>query len=217
VRGFRIELGEIESVLARHAGVRESAVVVRPGAGGEPRLVAYVSCGGSESPGLEELRTFVAGELPEYMVPSAFVVLEKLPLTGNGKVDRRALPEPEGERPELGAGYAAPRTATEEALAQIWSEVLGVARVGVHDDFFALGGHSLLATQVISRIRHATGVDVPLRTLFEHPTVSELAVTVEEAMSQDEELDRIAAALAALDEMSDEEVQAVLADQEGQG
>ena len=169
IRGFRIEPGEVEAVLAGHPGVGEAVVVVREDVPGRLRLVGYVVP--AEGAGLEPagLRAHLAARLPEHMVPGAFVVLERVPLTANGKVDRRALPAPEapGE-----AEYEAPRTAAEEVLAGIWAAVLGIDRVGVRDNFFELGGHSLLGTQVVSRARQAFGVEVPLRALFEAPTVA---------------------------------------------
>ncbi|XXX72653.1 amino acid adenylation domain-containing protein [Sorangium sp. So ce134] len=168
VRGFRIELGEIEGALRRCAGVRDAVVVARGDAPGTKRLVAYVT----GDPPAGSLREQLRARLPEYMVPSAFVVLESLPLTPSGKVDRRSLPEPDGA---LGNEHVAPRTAGEERLAGIWREVLRAERVGVTDNFFELGGHSLLATQVVSRIRRELGVEVPLRALFEAPTVELLA------------------------------------------
>jgi amino acid adenylation domain-containing protein len=170
LRGFRIETGEIEAALRRHPAVADCVVVVR-GEGGERRLVAYVA-GGADADGL---RAHLRGTLPDYMVPAAFVVLDKLPLTANGKIDRRALPEPEAAV----SAYVAPRTPTEEVLAGIWAEVLRRDRVGAEDDFFALGGHSLLATRVVSRVRGAFGVEPTVRTLFEAPTLAELAVAVE--------------------------------------
>ncbi|WP_373292927.1 AMP-binding enzyme, partial [Actinomadura citrea] len=144
VRGFRVELGEVESVLGAHRGVRDAVVVARSdGGGGVVRLVAYVVASevGGEV-GVEELRGFVSGRLPEYMVPAVFVWLGSLPLTVNGKVDRGALPVPEGERPRLGQRFVAPRTSAERVLAGLWSEVLGVSEIGVHDNFFTLGGDS---------------------------------------------------------------------------
>src|SRR5688572_21772464 len=123
------------------------------------------------------------------MVPSAFVFIDQMPLTPNGKVDRQALPEPDQSRPELGAVFVAPRTQTEEILASMWAEVLGLARVGVHDNFFELGGHSLLATQVISRVRKLFGVELPLRDVFEGPTVAELSRSVEAALRAGHGLD----------------------------
>ncbi|HEX2094370.1 MAG TPA: amino acid adenylation domain-containing protein, partial [Longimicrobiaceae bacterium] len=174
VRGFRIELGEIEAVLARHPAVREAVAVVWEAAPGDRRIVAYVT---GEDPSPAELRAHVGAHLPGYMVPSAMVALERFPLTPSGKVDRRALPAP--ERTADGTGYVGPGTPTEEILAGIWAEVLGTDRVGIHDDFFDLGGHSLLATRVVSRVRRALGVELPLRALFEAPTVAGLAGRVE--------------------------------------
>ncbi|HYG63624.1 MAG TPA: amino acid adenylation domain-containing protein, partial [Thermoanaerobaculia bacterium] len=194
VRGFRVELGEIEAALAAAPGVRQAVVLVREwragrseGAAGSPgdrRLVAYVA-GAAGDISVEELSRSLRGRLPEYMVPSAWVVLEALPLTSHGKVDRRALaaiePVEEGGEPEAGG---APRTPAEELLAGLWAEILGRARIGIHDDFFEAGGHSLLATRVISRLRDAFGVDLPLRVLFEAPTVASLAARVEVALAE---------------------------------
>jgi amino acid adenylation domain-containing protein len=185
VRGFRIELGEIESALLRHESVREAVVVAKEAAAGDLRLVAYLSGGGSHVPPIPELRTYLKELLPEYMVPSIWVALERLPLTPNGKVDRKALPEPEASRPGPDESYVAPRTPVEEVLADIWSEVLGAERVGVEDNFFDLGGHSLLVTQVASRVRSTLNVELPLRAVFESPTVAELASRVEAATADD--------------------------------
>ncbi|MET0399320.1 MAG: non-ribosomal peptide synthase/polyketide synthase [Longimicrobiaceae bacterium] len=179
VRGFRIEPGEIEAVLAAHPGVREALVIVREDAPGDRRLVAYVvpAAGGTAPAGLgEHLRT----RLPEHMVPSAVVALDAFPLGRNGKVDPAALPAPE---PAAARGRAAPRTPTEEVVAAVWAEVLRVERVGTGDDFFELGGHSLLATQVVSRVRSALGCELPLRAVFEAPTVAGLARRVDRLRS----------------------------------
>ena len=182
IRGYRIELGEIEAVLAGHPAVREAVVVARTGAAGAS-LVAYVVPAGQAEP--EALRAFLAAKLPDYMVPAAFVPLAALPLTPNGKVDLRALPAPELREPgdDAGAGgRLVPRTPLEELLAGIWSEVIGIPDVGPHDSFFKLGGHSLVATRVLSRVRDAVRVEVPLAAFFEGPTVAELARAVEEAL-----------------------------------
>ncbi len=173
IRGFRVEPGEIEAALRQHAGVREAVVVAR----GE-RLVAYVVAG-EEGAGAGDLQEFLRGRLPAALVPSAFVPLSGLPLTPTGKVDRRALPEPELKESE---GREAARTPVEEILAGIFAEVLGVAGVGRMGSFFHLGGHSLLATRVVSRVREAFGVELPLRSLFEAPTVAALAAEVEHAL-----------------------------------
>ncbi|MEO6195019.1 MAG: amino acid adenylation domain-containing protein, partial [Thermoanaerobaculia bacterium] len=177
VRGFRIELGEIEAALAEHPGVREAAVVAREDRPGDVRLVGYVSSAARPDPSPQALAAFLAERLPAYMVPAAWVLRERLPLTANGKVDRAALPAPV-ERGSGGA-YVAPRSPVEQVLAGIWEEVLEVQRVGVEDDFFALGGHSLVAAQVTSRVLKAFSVELPLRLLFEHPTVAALAAEVE--------------------------------------
>ncbi len=184
VRGFRIELGEIEERLARHPGVREAAVVARED-DDEMRLLAYVVPGTEPAPTAGELRAFLRASLPEHMVPSAFVPLAALPLTPNGKVDRQALPAPGAAGAERQA-YVAPRTVTEELLAGIWAEVLKVERVGARDNFFDFGGHSLLAAQVVSRIRQAAELNLPLRALFQNPTVEGLAVALEDLLLAEE-------------------------------
>jgi amino acid adenylation domain-containing protein len=180
VRGYRVELGEIEAVLRTHGQVKEAVVVLREDVPGQQWLAAYVTAEAGAEPAAAELRSHVAEQVPEYMVPGAFVVMERLPVTANGKIDRRALPVPERDTD----AYVAPRTAMEELLAGIWAEVLGLERVGATDSFFELGGHSLLAAQVIARVRRTLGVEVPLRNLFEAPTVEVLARTVEEQLIQ---------------------------------
>ncbi|MFD4561725.1 amino acid adenylation domain-containing protein, partial [Streptomyces sp. NPDC058469] len=179
VRGFRIEPGEVEAVLASHPQVR-TAVVTVFGDSEDRRLAAYLVPADHSVgvPSVAGLRAFAGERLPAFMVPSVFVELASLPLTVNGKLDRAALPEPEGVRLELGA-FAAPSGATEELLAGVWAQLLGVDRVGVTDNFFELGGHSLLATQVISRIRDVFGADIPVATMFDHPTVRDLAGVIE--------------------------------------
>ncbi|MFC9654090.1 amino acid adenylation domain-containing protein, partial [Streptomyces sp. NPDC056937] len=173
IRGFRIELDEIQAALMRCADVGTATVVAREDRPGIKRLVAYVVADGQLD--VAAVRAQVAGALPEYMVPSAFVVLDELPLTVNGKVDRRALPAPEFD---AAAEYVAPRTEAERVLAGIWAEVLGVERVGVHDDFFELGGDSISSLKVVSRLRAALGAGFSPRVLFDHPTVAGLAATV---------------------------------------
>jgi amino acid adenylation domain-containing protein/non-ribosomal peptide synthase protein (TIGR01720 family) len=183
LRGFRIELGEIESVLGQHPGVREVVVIAREDSPGDKRLVAYLA-GADATPSVSELKAFAKRELPEYMVPAAFVFLDGLPLTSSGKVDRRALPAPDGAGASE-AAYVAPRGPVEEALAGIFAEVLKAPRVGAHDGFFELGGHSLMATQAVTRIRGALGVELPLRALFDAPTVAGLAVVIDAALRGD--------------------------------
>ncbi|MCP4657727.1 MAG: AMP-binding protein, partial [bacterium] len=209
IRGFRIELGEVEAVLAEHSGVRQVVAVLRDEGGGK-RLVGYVVPAG-EAPIAGELGAFLRRRLPDYMVPQAFVFLEALPLTPNGKVDRRALPAPSGERPELEEAFVGPRNPIEEQLAEIWCQVLGLERVGVHDNFFQVGGHSLLATQVASRVRQDLGVELPLALVFESPTIAGLAETYWEQQI-DRDGDELAALLDEIDELSDEEAEMLAAD-----
>ena len=184
VRGFRIELGEIEAVLGQHPAVLANVLLAQADPAGEQRLVAYVVAREKgPRPRVEELRGFLQERLPEYMVPALFVPLDALPLTANGKLDRRALGDLKVAQAELGNTFVASRTPTEDLLAEIWGAVLGVERVGIHDNFFQLGGHSLLATQVVSRIRAAFKVEMPLRRLFEAPTVAGLAESIEQSRS----------------------------------
>jgi amino acid adenylation domain-containing protein len=177
IRGFRIELGEIEASLRQHPGVGEVVVLAREDEPENKQLVAYIVP--DDKPGektnLTTLRPFLREKLPEYMMPSAFVMLKSLPLTPNGKVDRLSLQEPDRAQQELERIFVAPRTPVEEILAGIWAKVLGLEKVSIRDNFFDLGGHSLLATQVISRMRETFHVELPLRCLFEFPTVAELA------------------------------------------
>ncbi|MFL5347180.1 MAG: amino acid adenylation domain-containing protein [Hyalangium sp.] len=181
VRGFRIELGEIEAVLGDHPAVRQVVVAARALGQADKQLVAYIVPQASPPPSITDLREYLARKLPAYMVPAFFVMLDALPLNPNGKVDRRALPVPDGTRPELAQEFVAPRTPTEQALAAIWKECLSLDRVGLHDDFFALGGHSLRALQVTARIRQHFQVDVPLRSFFSHPTLAGLVDLLSQA------------------------------------
>jgi hypothetical protein len=180
VRGFRIELGEIEAVLAEHPAVRE-AVVAAPEIAGMKRLVAYIvpveGAGGTL-----ELKGFLESRLPAYMVPSHFMLLERLPMAASGKVDRNALPAPEGNRLETGEEFVAPRTPLEELVAEIWGEVLAVDRVGIHDNFWDLGGHSLLATKVLARVNGSLGVELPLQALFKSPTIAGFTAAIGESL-----------------------------------
>ncbi|HJT56497.1 MAG TPA: amino acid adenylation domain-containing protein [Ktedonobacteraceae bacterium] len=175
IRGHRIELGEIEAVLREHPQVRDVVVLLREDHPGDQRLVAYVVPQEQpQPPGLSALRSWLETKLPDYMLPSALVLLDRLPLSAHHKVDRGALPAPGTSRPELEALYSSPRTPIEEILTGIWSQVLRIEQVGTDDDFFALGGHSLLATQVIARIRDVLQVEIPVRALFEAPTITQI-------------------------------------------
>ncbi|WP_414589464.1 non-ribosomal peptide synthetase [Scytonema sp. PCC 10023] len=178
IRGFRIEPQEIEMVLSQHPTVRQNVVILREDIIGCKRLVAYVVPNEELTPTASELYSFLKQKLLEYMIPSAYIMLDALPLTLNGKVDRRALPVPEIARPELSKAFVAPRTPVEESITEIWAQVLGLTQVGIYDNFFELGGHSLLATQVISRVRDAFQVELPVRSILETPTVEGLALAV---------------------------------------
>jgi amino acid adenylation domain-containing protein len=198
LRAFRIELGEIETAIAEHPSVRECVVICREDQPGDRRLVAYVALHTADTRGADlvpELRGRLQLRLPEYMVPSATVVLDALPHNASGKIDRAALPPPDSVRPAMEARYIGPRTPVEQTIANVWSELLGIDGIGVNDHFFSdLGGHSLLATQVCSRLRDTFAVDIPLRSFFEAGTVAALGRTVEDAL------------LASIEQMSDDEV-----------
>jgi acyl carrier protein len=223
IRGFRIELGEIESVLAQHPAVRETVVLAREDVPGDPsaeftlsaaeglttgkRLVVYVVSKAEIPATTQELRSYLKEKLPEYMIPSVFVFLDDLPLTANGKIDRQALPAPDQRRPELEKSFQAPRGPIEELLAQIWREVLKVERVGIHDNFFDLGGHSLLATQVVSRIHRSLRVEVPLRSMFEAPTIAGLAIAILKKQAETIDEEDVSRILAELESLSEEEIE----------
>ena len=204
IRGFRIELGEIETVLAKHPAVRESVVVVGDDEYGDRRLIAYLVPQNGLAPTNGELHSFLKEQLPEYMVPSAFVTLEQIPLTSNGKVDRRALPEPEMARPMQGPEFIAPRTPLEEEVAAAWKQVLGVEQVGVNDNFFEIGGHSLLATRVIILLRSSLGVNLSLRLLFENPTVAGMAEVLVEILLEHSDEPQMAEMINEIEGLSDE-------------
>jgi amino acid adenylation domain-containing protein len=175
IRGFRIELGEIETVLAQHPAVQQAVVIVWEVKPGEKRLAAYIVPHQKPAPKPSELHHFLKEKLPNYMVPAAFVILEKIPLTPNGKIDRNALPTPDLEKRYINQELIAPRTPIEEVLTTIWTEVLALEQIGIHDNFFELGGHSLLIIQVISRVQETLPVELSLSSLFECPTIAELA------------------------------------------
>jgi acyl carrier protein len=178
IRGFRIELGEIEAAIAQHPAIRDVVVLAHEDVPGDKRLVAYLVAENPPADLLDEVRGLLRAVMPKYMVPDVFVTLDALPLTPNGKVDRRLLPVPEHSGSQ-DIAYASPRTSTEVILAGAWAEVLGVERVGVEDNFFELGGHSLKAMQIVSRMRQAFSVELPLRDLFAAPTISRLAPRIE--------------------------------------
>ena len=179
IRGFRIELGEIENTLSEIPGVRQAIVVAREDSPGDKRLVAYLTARDGNGPTVEEMRKGVREKLPAYMVPSAFVLLEEFPLTPNGKIDRKALPAAEWTASERGEAFTPPRTETEETLAGIWAEVLGIEKVGVHDSFFDIGGHSFAAVRAISAVNNHFNTTLPAMALFEHSTIEDLGNAIE--------------------------------------
>jgi amino acid adenylation domain-containing protein len=186
IRGYRIELGEINANLAEHPAVRESVIVMRGRGSDDRRLVAYVVLAAGSTSRISELREFLKQTLPDYMVPANFVFLEAMPLTASGKVNQRALPAP--EQTSVETPFALPRTPIEVLLVSIWSNVLKLDRVGIDDNFFELGGHSLLAMQVMARIRDAFQVEVPLRRIFDRPTIAQLSRLISEAQAKEPEL-----------------------------
>jgi amino acid adenylation domain-containing protein len=196
IRGYRVELGEIEVALGQHPTVRSAVVTSSSNAAAKPaQLIAYVvpALGAQFDPA--ELRHFLQARLPNFMIPSLYVAIDALPLTPTGKVDRRALPSPNSSQPYVGTDYVEPRDSTERQLAAIWTEVLKLNRIGIHDNFFALGGHSLLVAQVIARVRHAFNYDMPAHVMFDAPTVAEMASRLRAVDGSDDEIDRLAAEL----------------------
>lgn len=176
IRGFRIELGEIETRLSENEAVSKSVVIAREDTPGDKYLAAYIVPDAGQEISAQQLRKYLQGFLPDYMVPSAFITLDKLPLTPNGKIDRRALPVPEISMQANQVSFEAPRTPMEKTISAVWSEILGVEKIGVNDNFFNLGGHSLLATRVVAKLRASDiALDIPVRTIFEQPTIAELA------------------------------------------
>jgi amino acid adenylation domain-containing protein len=218
IRGFRIELSEVEITLLEHPQVREAVVVARTDEFTGTRLIAYVISREPSVPGgqfdAEELssrlRAHLLDRLPEYMIPSNFVSLANWPTTPNGKIDRCALPSPEAVVGGAVGGYVPPRTSTEKILAGIWAEVLKVERVGIHDNFFQLGGHSLLATQLISRLRATFNLEVPLQMVFRAPSVSAFGQGLLQDPTRRTRVERVAALVAELDGMSEDQVQVLL-------
>ncbi len=203
MRGYRIELGEIEAVLLTHSGVERTVVILHEDAPGSTLLVAYIE--GSASG--DDLRAFLQARLPAYMVPTVFVPVDRLVLNSSGKVDRSSLPMPDGRSARA---YVAPRTPTEELLVEVWKETLPVDQIGIHDDFYELGGHSLLLTQVIASVRRRMEVDIPMLRLFMSPTVAGMADALTEFEIENADPDELAAAMAELEGLSEEQIQALL-------
>jgi aspartate racemase len=206
VRGQRIELTEIESVLNDFPAIKEAAVLARDDTNGDKRLVAYFAPNEGETVQTSRLRTHLKNKLPDYMVPSAFVTLDRLPMTPTGKLDRKALPAPDNTRPDIAEKYLAPRNPVEEVVAAIWGEILGIERIGVLDSFFDLGGHSLLATRVVSSVRYIFKVELPLKTLFQASTVAELSEAVVAHEPKPGQAEKIARILKQMESMSPDDI-----------
>jgi amino acid adenylation domain-containing protein len=212
IRGYRIEPGEIEAALSAHHGVAESVVMSREDHPGDRRLVAYIAGGEQARLAPREIQQFLAERLPEHLIPNTFVILEALPRTTNGKIDRRALPAALGGRSNKADSYVPPRTSIEQEITKLWAEILKADRVGIHDNFFTdLGGHSLLATQLMSHLRNWVHVDLPLRLLFQAPTVAGLAEEIARAQVEQTPADVLAEVLAELRQLSDAEVAGLVA------
>jgi amino acid adenylation domain-containing protein len=222
IRGYRIELEEIQALLNEHESVRQAVVMARADGVGEKRLVAYVvgaaaaetgpELAGGETASGRELREYLRKRVPGYMVPSVVVVMDQMPLTPNGKVDRRALPAPDQAWVETEVEYVAPRSAAEKVVAEVWKRVLGIERVGVYDNFFVIGGHSLLATQVLAQVRAIFQVDVPVHHLFHTPTVESLVNIISQIWGQREIVEEIAETYQHVGELSQEEVEEALSE-----
>jgi len=213
IRGYGVEIAEVEKFLRELALIKDTVVVARQNEMEETRLIAYFTSSTQQSPTTSELREFLIKKVPDYMIPSAFVRLEALPLTLNGKVDRKALLEPAKTRPELKVSYVAPRTTLEEKLCQIWAGVLSLDHVGIHDNFFDLGGHSLAATRVVSQVIKNFQLELPLQSLFQSPTIAAMAAVIMEHQGKrlgEEELERV---LGDLESLSDEEARRLLAEE----
>ncbi|MEG4939659.1 amino acid adenylation domain-containing protein [Microcoleus sp. F4-D5] len=183
IRGFRIELGEIETALAKHRAVKQAVVLAREDASGDKRLVAYIVANPEDQLAIADLRRYLQGQLPDYMVPAVFVNVEAMPKTPSGKIDRRALPAPDSQRQEQSQSYAAPQSELELLLAGVWSKLLKIDRVGIHDNFFEIGGNSLMTLQVAVQVRTLLGKDLPVVKLFQHPTIAQLANYLNEGKS----------------------------------
>ncbi|MGH9896749.1 MAG: phosphopantetheine-binding protein, partial [bacterium] len=214
IRGFTVEVAEIERALLEHPAIREAVIATEDDHRGESRLVAYVAADQEPPTSIGELRTFLGGKLPDYMVPSEFVQCKTLPLTPSGKIDRKALSVSAAVKRRLDTPFVAPTTPVETELAAIWAEVLGLDQVGIHDNFLDLGGHSLMATQIILRVMEAFQIELPLQSLLEAPTVAKMALIIMENQAKkagDEDLTRL---LAELEALSEDEAQRLLSDKD---
>jgi len=213
IRGYRVETSEVEKTLLELKDIKDTVVIAREDRPRDPRLVGYIVPENRPVPTVSALRRALSNSLPEHMIPSAFVMLDTIPLNPNGKVDRQALPVPDQSRPDLMESFVAPRTPTEEELAKIWAQILFLDQVGIHDNFFNLGGHSLLATQVISRVINTFKVELPIKTLFDSPTVADMAMIITQYQTKMARPEDLARMLTEVKSLSDEEAQRLLAEE----
>lgn len=214
IRGFRVDTGEVEAALSGHPGVRHAAVTTKQGLTEERRLVAYIIPNKLSVPTVSQLRNYLDEMLPTYMIPTAFVVLDALPLTATGKIDYRALPDPPRERPNLDAIFVAPHSELEKELASVWASILGVNQIGVHDSFLDIGGHSLAATRIVAEIIRKFQIEIPLQSLFEAPTIADMAAVVTEYQGNKIAAQKLAGLLADLESLSDADAKRLLDSQE---
>ena len=217
IRSFRVDVGEVEAELAVHPGVKEVAVIGKKDHSENTRLVAYLVPHSRPAPTVSSLRAFLKDRLPDHMIPTAFVTLDKLPLLSAGKVDRRALPDPGHARPELDTPHVTPRTSIERELWRIWTEVLGLGQIGIHDNFFDLGGDSLTATRVVSQVIKAFQLDLPVKSLFDSPTVAEMAIVVAQNQAKKVGQEELARLLSELESITETEAQRLLAKESSAG
>ena len=212
IRGYGVDLVEVEKALLSHAAIKEAVVSTQTTDSADTRLIAYFVSDWELPPTVTDLRMYLHEKLAEYMIPSAFVRLDKIPLTTNGKVDRRALPQPEDKRPEISTCYAGPRNDSEYSVVQIWQEVLDVRPIGIHDNFFDLGGHSLAATRVVSRVFEQYQLAISLQSLFQAPTVAVMAAVIAGHQGKSLEASQLAAILDELESLSDAEARRLVSE-----
>lgn len=212
IRGYGVDLVEVEKALLSHPAIKEAVVSTQTTDSADARLIAYFVSAGELPPTVSDLRRYLQEKLADYMIPSVFVRLDKIPLTTNGKVDRRALPQPEDKRPEISTRYAGPRNDTEYCVVQIWQEVLDVRPIGIHDNFFDLGGHSLAATRVVSRVFEQYQLAISLQSLFQAPTVAAMAAVIDGHQGKSLEASRLAAILDELESLSDAEARRLVSE-----
>jgi acyl carrier protein len=212
IRGYGVDLVEVEKALLSHSAIKEAVVSTQTTDSAHARLIAYFVSARELSPTVSDLRMYLQEKLADYMIPSVFVRLDKIPLTTNGKVDRRALPQPEDKRPEISTRYAGPRNDTEYCVVQIWQEVLDVRPIGIHDNFFDLGGHSLAATRVVSRVFEQYQLAISLQSLFQAPTVAAMAAVIAEHQGKGLEASQLTAILDELESLSEAEARRLVSE-----